>query len=222
MASRVVTPLTAKKQAPALSLLGLFLALVCPEIIVLALPMGGTNTNLMPGELLFWGLTVGLLIYVVAVEKRPLSSIGLRMPTWRTLLWGVCGGIVLMLGIGLIYGVVFRLLHLTMNTHAMTALLAHSFPARLLLVLRAAIFEEIAWRGYAIERLTELTGSRMAAAAVAWAAFTLAHLSYWGMAQLLVAGFAGLLLTALYLWRRDLPCNMLAHFLVDGTAFLLH
>ena len=61
----------------------------------------------------------------------------------------------------------------------------------------------------------------MIAAAIAWAAFTVAHLSYWGWAQLIVAGFAGLVLTALYLWRRDLPCNMLAHFLTDGVGFLL-
>ncbi|MGB6131707.1 MAG: CPBP family intramembrane glutamic endopeptidase [Acidobacteriaceae bacterium] len=218
MASPVVTPMPPKKQAVSVTLFGLFLALVCPEIFVLA----NGHAHLLGGELLFWALTIALLVYVVAVEKRPLASIGLRRPTWRTAVWGVCAGLVMLVGIGLIYGVAFRVLHLTMNMQAMARLLALPFGARLLLVVRAALFEEIAWRGYAIERLTELTGSRMAAATIAWAAFTVAHLSYWGAAQLIVAGFGGLVLTVLYVWRRDLPSNMLAHFLTDGAGLLLH
>jgi len=199
-------------------LFGLFLALVCPEIIVLGFMKG--QPHLWTCELLLWGLTIALLFYVVVVEKRPLVSIGLRLPNWRTVIWGICSGLAILLGIVLIYGVVFRLLHLTINMQAMAALPRLPFAAQLLLVVRAAFFEEIAYRGYAIEPLTELTGSRMSAAVIAWVAFTAAYLSYWGWAQLIVAGFAGLVQTALYLWRRDLPCNMLAHFLTDGVGFL--
>ena len=215
----VVTSTPLQRQAISQTLFGLFLALVCPEIIVLGMANG--RSNVWARELLFWGLTIALLIYVTVVEKRPLKSIGLKRTSWRTLIFGICGGLVMLVGIGLIYGVVFRLLHLTMNIQAMATLLRLPFAARLLLVFRAALFEEIAYRGYAIERLRELTGSPLLAATIAWAAFTVAHLSYWGWAQLIVAGFAALVLTALYLWRRDLPCNMLAHFLTDGVGFLL-
>jgi membrane protease YdiL (CAAX protease family) len=41
------------------------------------------------------------------------------------------------------------------------------------------------------------------------------------LAQIVVAGAAGLVLTILYLWRRDLGTNMVAHFLVDGSQLLL-
>jgi hypothetical protein len=36
-----------------------------------------------------------------------------------------------------------------------------------------------------------------------------------------VAGFGGAILTGLYLLRRDLGSNMIAHFLTDGVGFLL-
>jgi membrane protease YdiL (CAAX protease family) len=56
---------------------------------------------------------------------------------------------------------------------------------------------------------------------VSLATFTYAHLSYWGWSHLIVAGFGGLVLTGLYLWRRDLVSNMVAHFLTDAIGFLL-
>jgi membrane protease YdiL (CAAX protease family) len=142
---------------------------------------------------------------VAFVEKRPLSSIGFRKPTWRTIASGLCAAFVMILGIAIIYGVIFPRLHLSINSNAIAQIMAHPWPVRLLLVLRAALFEETLFRGYAIERLTEITGSRIAAAAISCAAFTAAHLSYWGAAQLIVAGFAGLLLTALYLWQPRPP-----------------
>ena len=69
-----------------------------------------------------------------------------------------------------------------------------------------------------IERLREITGSRWLAATVSCLAFTLAHLNYWGWAHLLVAGFGGVILTGLYLVRRDLGCNMVAHLATDAIG----
>jgi membrane protease YdiL (CAAX protease family) len=89
------------------------------------------------------------------------------------------------------------------------------------LVLRAAIFEEIFFRGFMIERLSEIARSRWLAAALSLAAFTLAHLGGWGWAHLIVAGFGGFVLTVLYLWRRDLVANMIAHLVTNTVGFLL-
>jgi uncharacterized protein len=211
------TPPVPQKPPAAVALVGLLIALGIPEAVVLFLPHG-----LARSETIFWALTALVLLYVLFVEKRPLSSIGFRKPRFSTFGWAIVAAVVSVLGIGLIYGVVFRMLHLQPNTAAMTRLLALPWGIRLLLVLRAAIFEEIVYRGYAIERLTELTGNRTLAAVIALILFTVAHAQYWGFAQLLIAGFGGLVLTILYLWRRDLACNMLAHFLTDGSGFLLH
>jgi membrane protease YdiL (CAAX protease family) len=65
----------------------------------------------------------------------------------------------MVVGIVLIYSVVFPALHLQMNTGQMSHLLATPFWYRLMLVTRAAFAEETLFRGYPIERLKELTGS---------------------------------------------------------------
>jgi len=72
-----------------------------------------------------------------------------------------------------------------------------------------------------IERLAELTRLRWLAALISLTAFTLAHLSYWGWSHLIIAGFGGAVLTGLYLLRRDLTSNMIAHFVTDGVGFLV-
>lgn len=79
--------------------------------------------------------------------------------------------------------------------------------------LTAGVVEELLYRGYAIERLAALTGSRVAGAFLSLAAFSLAHLPFWGAASALLTLVAGLVLTALYLWKRNLAVNMLAHTL---------
>jgi uncharacterized protein len=120
-----------------------------------------------------------------------------------------------------IYLVLFPMLHLSENAAAMASI-AHLAPwLNALIIARAAVFEEVFYRGFTIERITELTHLRWLAAVVSLATFTYAHLSYWGWSHLIVAGFGGLVLTGLYLWRRDLASNMIAHFLTDGIGFLL-
>ena len=53
----------------------------------------------------------------------------------------------------------------------------------ILLVLRAAVTEEILFRGYLIEKVRQVSGSRVLAVIVSVAAFTYAHLGGWGPVQ---------------------------------------
>lgn len=202
-------------------------------LIGLLLALGGANLGLgnlgerytglgplLGREVLWWLLVIIVLVYILFVERLPLSSIGFKRPRWGTL-WAIPAAVVLVGGIVSISYGLFPLLHLHMNTAEMSKLMATPYWYRLILVARAAVCEEVLFRGYPIERIKELTGKSWIAAAVSWAAFTIAHLGSWGWAQLIVAGFGGIVLTALYLWRRDLPCNILAHFIADGSGFLL-
>ena len=174
------------------------------------------------GREVFWWLAVVITLgYVALVERRRLSSVGFRRPKLRDIGLAVVTGILMVAGIVVIYQVVFPLLHLKMNAGEMRTLMQTPFWYRLLLVTRAAVAEELLFRGYPIERLNELTGGRVIAAIVTWAAFTYAHLGSWGPAQLIIAGYGGVLLTVLYLWRRNLWANMLAHWIADGAGFLL-
>jgi membrane protease YdiL (CAAX protease family) len=46
-------------------------------------------------------------------------------------------------------------------------------------------------------------------------------LGVWGWGHLLIGGFAGVILTLLYIWRRNLWVNMIAHFVPDAIGLLL-
>lgn len=177
--------------------------------------------HLIGHEVFWWCAVLVMLGYVTVVEHRRLPSIGLRRPRVLDLALAVVVGILMVAGIIAIYSIVFPALHLKMNTGVMNSLLATPFWYRFLLVTRAAVSEEILFRGYPIERLLELTKSRTIAAVLPWAAFTYAHLGGWGWAQLIVAGYGGVLLTILYFWRRNLWANMLAHWVADGAGFLM-
>lgn len=125
-------------------------------------------------------------------------------------------------GMASIYLVIFPALGLSPNEAGTAAVKALPFWFRVCIIVRAAVFEEMFFRGFMIERLTEITcGRRLSAAAISCALFTWLHLGYWGWAHLMVAGFGGVVLTALYLWRRDLTANIIAHLLTDAVGFLL-
>jgi membrane protease YdiL (CAAX protease family) len=209
------------KQNRSITLLGLVLALV-----LFSLPFGtwiNESANLahrLAYELIVWGWVVGILLYVRMVERRPLSSIGFRMPRFRDGLIAVAAGVLILVSLGVMYYLVFPALH--WNEHQqLNQLSTIPYWLNVLIVVRAAVSEEILFRGYAIERLQELTGSRVLAGVVSCLVFTYDHIAFWGWHHVFIAGLAGAILTLLYFWRRNLWVNIIAHFIVDGAAFLL-
>jgi uncharacterized protein len=175
-------------------------------------------------ELIWWTLIALLLLYVQLGERRPLTSIGFRRPGIWNILIGIAGGIALLAGLVGIYYVIFPALHFKeypQVTQMMNQLLAKPRWWRLTLILRGAIAEEILFRGYAIERLKELTGSFSIAGLLSCTVFALEHVGFWSWGHALIAGFAGAILTLLYIWRRNMWVNMIAHFVPDAIGFLL-
>lgn len=172
-------------------------------------------------EAIFWMLSLILLAYVTGVERRPLRSIGLVRPSWRSLFWGVAGGVLMLAGGVLFFTVLVPALGLPEKQDALQQLTDQPLWFRLLIVARAATFEELTYRGFTIERLSELTGQRWLAALLSLAIFTFAHLSYWGWTHLIFVAYAASILTGLYLWRRDLSACMIAHFLTDLVGLLV-
>lgn len=196
-------------------------------LVLLDLPLGGwlfTGDGLgaqVAREVVFWASTAAIVLFVLFIERRPLTSIGLRRPTWKSVAFGVGAGLIVTAVIAMIYLVIYPLAHVPVDIGKGTRTAALPYWLNLAIVVRAAVFEETYYRGFAIERITELTGRRWLAAAISLVAFTFAHLSSWAWMHLLVAGAGGVVLTALYLLRRDLVCCMIAHFVTDAIGFLL-
>jgi CAAX protease family protein len=81
------------------------------------------------------------------------------------------------------------------------------------------------WKNYFIaatrsNRLRMIGLGRFWSIAIPLVIFSLGHWSG-GAANILIAFAAALILTAFYLWRRDLAANMIGHGLVDFVANVL-
>lgn len=179
--------------------------------------------HLVGNEVIWWLYVAAMLLYVRKVERRLLASIGFRPLGVRNALVGIAAGGVVLIVLGMMYFLILPALHL--NDSAATtangsALLATPFWWRFISTIRAAVSEEVLFRGYAMERIEELTGSRIIAVAFSCAIFTIDHVSTWGWSHELVVAVGGLAFSLLYLWRRNLWVNIIAHFIVDAASVL--
>ncbi len=214
-----------KDPRPVLTIIALLVTLGCAGLLLSKV----RNEFAGPGdfaayEIIWWTLVALLLCYVRWLERLPLSSIGFSSPGIRNILIGIAAGIVIFAGLAGIYLVILPALHFKEDpqvTAVMSLMLAKPFWWRLTLILRGAIAEEIIFRGYAIERLRELTGSFSIAGVISCTVFALEHLGIWSWGHVVIAGFAGAILTLLYIWRRNLWVNTIAHFVPDAIDLLL-
>lgn len=204
-----------------LAAIGLLLVFVLPELGLAKLLFGNTPIGARVGREIVWiAFATIVLLWVTTVERLPLSSIGLIRPTRGTWGWALAATVVLLATVMLTFAVIAPALGLKQNMAATAAVV--QVPLWLLITtpVVAGVTEEILYRGYAIERLTFLTGNRWLAAIIAGGLFLLLH-STWGGAQMIIVAFGTIIFVGLYLWRRDLPCVMLAHVLVDLIGFAL-
>jgi membrane protease YdiL (CAAX protease family) len=210
-----------KRRLVPLAVIGLVLTFGLPELGLVRLIFADTAIGMRIGREVTW-IAFGalMLFWVMRVERLPLSSIGLRKPNWGTLGWGLATAVALLATVMLTFAVIAPALSLKQNMTTTAGLVQVPLWLLLLTPLVAGVTEEILYRGYAIERLTFLTGRRWLAGLVAGAAFILAHWS-WGGLQMIIVAFATVILVGLYQWRRDLACCMLAHALADLIGFAL-
>jgi membrane protease YdiL (CAAX protease family) len=195
------------------ALIGLLVFLGFPFLLQL-MPL-----TYMWGEIGFWLLLLVMILWIYFVEKRTIASIGWKKLTIKLTFVAIGLGFVLFIVFG-ISTVVIQKLGLELNQEIAQMISSKSLPVLFLLVLRAAVVEEVLYRGYAIERINELTKSKWVAGLVPLIMFMLIHLT-WGIGHLLFIFIAGGLLTLMYLSKRNLGLNIIAHFTVDVIALLV-
>lgn len=199
-------------------------------VAILFLIFAGANDfgDRLPGigplashDLFWWPILFVTPFYVAAVERRPLSSIGLIHPTWATLIYGVAAALI-------VHCVAFPLsdwielrLHLT-GSAAAADIYNTPYWYRFLLVTRAAFAEEVIYRGYLIERTEDATASPILAAILSLGAFCYGHVAFWGWVSLIRIGSAAAVFIALYMWRRDLGANIVAHWVTNAVILLAY
>jgi membrane protease YdiL (CAAX protease family) len=210
---------------PIVSIVGLLIALGITTLFAF-IKQGnkGGPINQLRHLATMWGTCLALLALVLLWERRPLSSIGIVWGNYAAWAIGlIVGGAILGTSVASIWtaGRAGKPAIPADSEQGLMRVMATPPWFRCAVVLTAGITEEIMFRGYPIERLFDMTGNLWIAAAIPLAVFVFAHLATWSLGHLVGVFFGGAVLTALYLWQRDLVACMIAHALIDSLIIFL-
>src|SRR5262249_27176153 len=133
--------------------IGLVVALGFPCLPVTKWVNEFAGVGHLVGYEVVWWAAVGLLMaHVRIVEGRPLSSLGFCALTRVDVVVAIAAALQMVAGLAAIYFVLFPWLGIRENQQ-IGVLLATPLWWRILSVIRAAVSEEVLFRGYAMERL---------------------------------------------------------------------
>jgi uncharacterized protein len=162
--------------------------------------------------LLFW--------WIPKVERRKLSSIGMGKFRWKYVWISVVAFIVyFLISAGMEFGLKSDGLP-TLRDLSPT-LKGYGFPLLFGLFLSGTFVEEIFYRGYILERMTELTGRRWVGGITSWVTFTLVHIRFFGPGPTLEVAVIAAVLVILYTRTKSIWPAIMVHGLNDIFGFLI-
>lgn len=206
------------------TIVGLTLALAGPPLVAL---FGTTFTRSDSLAAHLWGQAalVGLVVAVLGLtllwEGSAPAALGLRAPTFATLIWGAAITACFTIIVGPMLLRIPGWLGLAGFERALGDLAKLPIWYLVLAVVVGGVAEEILYRGFAVERLAAITGSDGWAAIIVVALFGAAHLPLWGPGPALTTLISGGLLTAFYLWHGDIGANIIGHIATDLAGIVL-
>jgi membrane protease YdiL (CAAX protease family) len=213
-----------------LGILGLTIAFSAPVVLALLTPWLQSTfefpADRLAGLWIFW-LAVLLVLGIAHFgEGFPLATFGFqisektlrqRLIEWIfMMLTALVAAIILVGAAGFLRGLI-------MDEPPPGLDMVRLLPAWVLFPawITGAFTEEVLFRSYAIERLTQMTGRRWLAAVIAVLAFALLHLLTWDWIHVVTLVIpAGVLLTLLYLWRRSLAFVVVVHATLNAPLLL--
>lgn len=162
-----------------------------------------------------WFGAVLLLALVIWCERRTLASLLITKPSGKDIEWAfyVFGGV-------MAWSWIATLIAPQEENAGVEIIVNMDIPGVLLLILTAAITEEIAFRGYLQERLGSLVRSRWIGAAISLAIFISPHVAFFGTSWLLHQFVGSLALVAFTLIRRNLVATMFLHLLINAPILI--
>jgi membrane protease YdiL (CAAX protease family) len=179
-----------------------------------------TASSMLANSLSSWLLVGVLLGIVVYWEGRRLASVGFRLPTRTEVAVGLGAGLgAVVVGL-LVTGVAVVTLNLE-QPETLSAISRLSLPIQLAIVGTAVVVEEILWRGYPIERLTELTGRVWVGAVVSGVVFLAVHYPAWGLVGAIPQAVFTVVLVGVYVWSRNVVVSMLTHGVINVVMILV-
>lgn len=162
-----------------------------------------------------WFAALVVLLWVRFAEGRPLSSllfVRMTRDDWTWLAWG-CGA-------ALIVGVPLAFAGVTTG-QGVDLIIGLGVPGVLLMIVTAAVTEEIIYRGYLAERLGALARSRWVGAIVSFVLFVIPHVTVFGWSWFLGPAAGAFAIAATALFRRNLWAAIIIHAAVNAPTLIL-
>lgn len=173
-----------------------------------------TVQNVLIRELIIFALAGVLLLFIKYKEGLDWDSIGMQRPSaGNTALWVLITSIGVTLSFALAFGII-NICGWSYGSADPSAFDALPAWVLLVVIVRAGFIEELFYRGYAIERLQSLTGNRFLSALLPLLLFALFHYRT-GPAGITIALLSGAVMTAVYVYKRNLWITITTHFLAD-------
>jgi uncharacterized protein len=168
-----------------------------------------------------WVVALFMLFYwIPKVEHRKLDSIGFRKFRWRYIWISIVAYIVYVL-ISMGLEPALKSAGLQSLRDMSPTLKDYGFPLLFGLFLTGTFVEEIFYRGYIIERVTELTGRKWVAGIISWLTFTLVHLRFFGLGPTLEVAIIAIIFVILYIKAKSIWPAILVHGINDIIGFLI-
>jgi membrane protease YdiL (CAAX protease family) len=202
------------------SLLSLALAVVAIPGLVSGfrlLGRPGGDAGALAVELGMFALTALVLWTARAKENRSWAQLGLARPALVRTLGATLLGL---LGVGFALAACLGAFHALGLSFGEGDGFQRPIWLLAVMIVRAGTVEELTFRGIAIDHTAELTGNRTLGWLLPLLLFGLLHYSQ-GLTGIVIATAIAGVLTALYLWSRNLWANMAIHFLVDFVPNIL-
>jgi membrane protease YdiL (CAAX protease family) len=201
------------------TIFGLLVALFGPPVVALIAPKIQAHTGFIFGSLIGLAGIIFIVTCVLTVifrlEHQPLLSIGFRPLRWQSAVYGLAlAGFFMYVFTPAASWVLAKLPFGGFETGLSKI---SSIPTWLLIItiVIVATAEEILYRGYAIERMAEITGSYWMSCVISVLVYGIAHIPNWGLGAALSTVVSGTILTAFFIWQQDLTANIIAHVVTD-------
>jgi membrane protease YdiL (CAAX protease family) len=161
-----------------------------------------------------------LFYWIPKVEHRKLDSIGFGKFRWKFIWISIVAYIVyFLISVGLEFGL--KSLGLQGLRDLSPTLKGYGFPLLFGLFITGTFVEEIFYRGYVIERVTELTGKPWVAGTISWLTFTLVHIRFFGLGPTLEIAVIAAILVILYTRTKSIWPAIIVHGINDIFGFLI-
>ncbi|NYF14518.1 membrane protease YdiL (CAAX protease family) [Pseudoclavibacter sp. JAI123] len=162
-----------------------------------------------------WAGALLVIALVIWGERRGLTSLLITKPTGKDIEWAfyVFGGV-------MTWSWIASLIAPQEDNDGVGTISSMSVTGVVLLIITAAITEEVVYRGYLQERLGSLMRSRWIGAAVSLAIFIAPHVVFFGPSWLFHQLVGSLALVAFTLIRRNLVATMLLHLLINAPILI--